>query len=414
VLARFVAIIPGCLLLFVAIAMISPRLVRPLASMLGRPAQRFGGAAGTLAHGNAMRNPGRTAVTAAALMIGIALVTFVTVLGQGIRSSTTGTLESQIRANYVVYAQDGYSPIDPAASRAVGGAAGVKLTSSVAQNEGRAFGQPVTVNGIDAATIGRLYRFDWKAGSDDALARLDGNGAIVDSAFATSHHLAVGSRFAVTPPKAGALELTVRGIDNPPKFNALGLGEVSVPAGTFARTFAARENRLTFVQADGAGAKQALERTVAAYPDVKVSSRSEFAKDQISWVSNLLAILYVLLGLAVVVSLFGIINTLVLSVFERTRELGMLRAIGMSRRQVRRMIRHESVITALLGASFGIPLGVLLALLVGAAIKYAAFTVPWGTLVVFVLAAIIAGIVAAIFPARRAARLNVLAALQYE
>jgi putative ABC transport system permease protein len=122
----------------------------------------------------------------------------------------------------------------------------------------------------------------------------------------------------------------------------------------------------------------------------------------------------VLLSLSIVVSLLGIVNTLVLTVFERTRELGMLRAVGMSRRQVRRMIRHESVVTALLGAVFGIPLGVVLALMVGAAIKYAAFTVPVGTLVVYVIAAIGVGIVAAILPARRAGRLNVLQALQYE
>jgi putative ABC transport system permease protein len=292
----------------------------------------------------------------------------------------------------------------------------VKLTSSVAQNEGRAFGQPVTVNGIEAATIGRLYRFDWKAGSDNALARLDGDGAIVDSTFATRHHLGIGRRFAVTPPKGGALELTVRGIDNPLKFNALGLGEVSVPAGTFARTFAARENRLTFVQADGAGAKQALKRALAGYPDVKVSSRSQFAKDQISWVSNLLSILYVLLGLAVVVSLFGIINTLVLSVFERTRELGMLRAIGMSRRQVRRMILHESIITSLIGATMGIAMGLFLSILVTTALagEGLRFALPVGSLVAFVIVAIAAGSLAAILPARRAARLDPLTALQYE
>ncbi len=121
-----------------------------------------------------------------------------------------------------------------------------------------------------------------------------------------------------------------------------------------------------------------------------------------------------LLSLSIVVSLFGIVNTLVLTVFERTRELGMLRAVGMSRRQVRRMIRHESVITALLGAAFGIPLGILLALMVGGAIGFAAFTIPWGTLIVFVIAAIIAGLIAAIWPARRAGKLNVLEALSYE
>ena len=121
-----------------------------------------------------------------------------------------------------------------------------------------------------------------------------------------------------------------------------------------------------------------------------------------------------LLSLSILISLFGIVNTLVLTVFERTREIGMLRAVGMTRRQVRNMIRHESIITALLGAALGIPVGIVLALMVGKAISYPAFTIPWLTLVVFVVGAIIAGLFAAIFPARRAGRLNVLEALQYE
>ena len=128
----------------------------------------------------------------------------------------------------------------------------------------------------------------------------------------------------------------------------------------------------------------------------------------------LLQLLYVLLSLSIVISLFGIVNTLVLTVFERTREIGMLRAVGMTRRQVRSMIRHESIITALLGTALGIPVGIVLGLMVGKAIDYPAFTIPWATLIVFIVAAVIAGIVAAIFPARRAARLNVLEALQYE
>src|SRR5205085_5352889 len=177
------------------------------------------------------------------------------------------------------------------------------------------------------------------------------------------------------------------------------------------------QNLYAFVNMQG-GVTPANTRTLNAalnsFPDAKLQTKDQFKHNQEQGLNALLNLLYVLLSLSIIVSLFGIVNTLVLTVFERTRELGMLRAVGMSRRQVRRMIRHESVITALLGAALGIPLGVVAALMVGAAVKYSAFTVPVGTLLVFVLAAIIAGLVAAIFPARRAGRLNVLQALQYE
>jgi putative ABC transport system permease protein len=164
------------------------------------------------------------------------------------------------------------------------------------------------------------------------------------------------------------------------------------------------------------GNTRALEAALASYPDAKVVTAEQFKRDSMTPLNRILNILYVLLGLSVIVSVFGIINTLVLTVFERTRELGMLRAVGMTRRQVRRMIRHESVVTSLIGAALGIAVGIFLSLLATQALSEEGivFAVPYGSLAVFALAAIVVGLIAAILPARRASRLNVLRALQYE
>jgi putative ABC transport system permease protein len=160
---------------------------------------------------------------------------------------------------------------------------------------------------------------------------------------------------------------------------------------------------------------RALNRVLGPFPNAKVQSRQQFVDNQISGLSSVLNILYVLLALSIVVSLFGIVNTLVLSVFERTREIGMLRAVGTSRRQVRRMIRHESVITALIGSVLGIALGIAFgALLAARDSSSIAFVIPVGRLIVFLIASWLVGLLAAIFPARRAAKLNPLQALAYE
>ena len=234
--------------------------------------------------------------------------------------------------------------------------------------------------------------------------------------YAKAQHLHVGATVSVETPTGVTVPFTLRGIFSPPKGGSP-YGDVTISTARFDSLYQNPQNLYTFVNMQGGVTRantRVLDAALAGFPDAKLQTKAQFKTNQLQGLNMLLNLLYVLLSLSIVVSLFGIVNTLVLTVFERTRELGMLRAVGMSRRQVRRMIRHESVITALLGATFGIPLGVVLALMVGVAIKFAAFTVPWGTLVVFVIAAIIAGIVAAIFPARRAARLNVLAALQYE
>jgi putative ABC transport system permease protein len=366
-----------------------------------------------------MRNPGRTAATAAALMIGIALVAFVAVLGHGLRESTTGALHKQVKADYVLVGQDGWSPIDPAVTAAAGKVPGVQVATGLKADQAKSYGDKIDVNGVDGARVGSVLNLDWKKGSDATLTTLGATGAAVTDKFASKHHLSVGDRFTATAASGKRLELTVRGIVKPSRFNALNLGQVTISQATFDSTFANHKDRFGFLAVDGgasAATTRSLERALAVFPDSKVQTEGKFEKDQSGWVNQLLAVFYVLLGWAVIVSLFGIVNTLVLSVMERTRELGMLRAVGMSRRQVRRMIRHESVITALIGAGLGIGVGLFLAAMVTTSLsKYGiTFSIPIGSLVAFVAVAIVAGMAAAILPARRASRLNVLDALQYE
>jgi putative ABC transport system permease protein len=377
------------------------RGVRGLASVVGRPSALIGGASGTLARRNAMRNPGRTAVTASALMIGVALVTAVTVVATGLEDESTGALERRVQATAIVTAADGWSPIDPKVERAVGGRA-----SSVRQDGALVFGHQEGVNGVDPATISRFYRYDFTAGG------LDPAGAVVDDGFAKEHGLRVGSSLPVTAMNGKTLNLTVSGIEKSPVLDVLGFGPITISHAAFDRTFEQRRNRLTFTDGDPAQLEQAL----AAFPNAKVEGKDAFIDGQTAWIGMILAVLWVLLALAVIVSLFGIVNTLVLSTFERMRELATLRALGMNRRQVRRMVRHESVITALIGAVLGISAGLALAAGIVAWLgKYGlTFAVPAGSLLAVAIVAALAGMLAAALPARRASRIDVLRGLAYE
>ena len=383
------------------------RAVRAMASLLGRPAQAIGGAAGGLARRNAMRQPGRTMTTATALTIGVALVTLVTVVAAGLKDTTRGALEQRIGAGHVITGADGWSATEPAVERALARAGDV---TGIRQDRGLAFGDKETVNAIDPATSRGLLAFDWIEGDDGVQSRLGAGGAIVDEGWASEHELGVGDRFTLTSANGTKLDLTVRGVEGSPMLDTMGLGPVTIARAAYDKAF--ENERSLILLSNAADPAKAL----SGMPDTKVRTRAEYVDEQVKGVDELLAIFYVLLALAVIVSLFGIVNTLVLATFERTQELGTLRAVGMSRRQVRRMVRHESVITALIGAVTGMALGLGLAAAVTAAFSEEGleFAVPAGALLAFTIVAIVAGVLAAVLPARRAAKTNVLVALAYE
>jgi putative ABC transport system permease protein len=414
---RIVALVTGVLLMFVAVATIASRVVKPLAFILGAPAARFGGASGRLARQNAVRNPSRTASTAAAVMIGLALITFVAVIGQGFKTSFTSAVDSEFIGDYSLSAGNNGQLLTNQAAKAVAKTPGVEAVSEIRSGDAKVDGKTVMVTGVDG-NVTKVIAVDWASGSDSTPAGLGSDGAFVLKRYADDHSLNLGSPLIVKTPSGRLLNLHVSGIVDPPKGGSP-FGQVSVSTATFDSVFADHDNDLTLLNIRG-GASAAntvrLEQSLAAFPSAVVETRDEFKATRTGDLDQTLKILYALLGLSVIVSLFGVINTLVLSVFERTRELGMLRAIGMTRRQVRRMIRQESIVTALIGATLGIVVGLFLAAMTTAAVaQYGiVFAVPAGTLVVFVGVAILAGMLAAILPARRASKLNILKALQYE
>jgi putative ABC transport system permease protein len=406
----------GALLVFIGVALLSVRLVGPFAWALGWPATKIGGAAGALARDNSRRNPQRTASTASALMIGLALVTLVSILAAGIVSSFRGAVKDIWKnADYAITAQNNFTPIPIAASEAVAKTPGVTAVANVRAGEALAFGNKIALTGVDPPAQ-RMFNLDWTEGSPATLGTLGDDGAFVDEDYAKSHHLDLGSPVPLTFADGSRQLFDVKGVFDPPTGGSP-FGRVTISDAAFDRHVQEPNNLYSFVLMSGgqtAANEAALDQTLKDFPNAKAATRQKFIDNQISGLSSVLNILYVLLALSVVVSLFGIVNTLVLTVFERTREIGMLRAIGMTRRQVRRMIRHESVITALIGAAIGIVLGIILASLLIARVDFIVLSVPVGQLVLFAIAAIFVGIIAAIFPARRASRLNVLEALQYE
>ena len=349
-------------------------------------------------------------------MIGLALVTLVATLAAGITSTFRGAVNDIFTSDYAITAQNNFSPIPTDAAEAAAKAPGVEAIASTRTGEARIFGTMEFVTAVDQ-DADKVLTLEWTEGSQETLATLGADGAFVDDDYAKDHDLRIGSPITVQVPSGEKLQLEGQR-DLRPTGRRLTLRprHVLEPRPSTASTSRRRTStRSSRCGAASRGRTRRRSRTsLKDFPNAKAQTRDEFVDNQISGLNNILNILYVLLALSVIVSLFGIVNTLVLTVFERTRELGMLRAIGMTRRQVRRMIRHESVITALIGGVLGIVLGIVLGALLIARVDFIEFSLPTGQIIVFAIATIVVGILAAIFPARRAAKLDPLEALQYE
>jgi putative ABC transport system permease protein len=410
----------GAIIIFIGVALLSGRLVAPIAYAIGWPLEKLRGVTGRLARENTERNPSRTAVTAAALMIGLALVTFVTVLAAGLRASINDTVDKNFAGDLVLTNKAGFGGLPTEAGRAVARIPGVAAVSPLNASAGDVKGVSGTtaVEGVDPRTFTKVWKPEVKKGPDDVIDTLGPRDAVLVDDFAKSHSYGIGDRISIQTPTAKTIVLTVRGtVDNK--------GDVFDPVtatyGTVRNDFRQRDDAIDLIKvapgADVAAVQARIDKLLqAAFPIVKSQDQKQYKDDIAKQVNQILYLVYALLSLSIIVSLFGIVNTLVLSIHERTRELGMMRAIGTSRRQVRRIVRYESLITALIGGVLGLLIGLLLGALTTIALKDQGFTlqIPILYLIGFLVLAAVAGVLAAIPPARRASRLDVLEALAYE
>ncbi|GEK00494.1 ABC transporter permease [Streptomyces sp. 1-11] len=401
----------GAVLLIIGVFILTPLLSRPLIAAVA-PVLRLFGVSGKLARQNSVRNPRRTAATASALMIGLTLITGMTVMAGSLQTSIDRMAGSAIRADYVV-SMAGRGPLSPDVARRLAGADGVTASSPLRNGASRIGGETEYLTGVDGAAIGRLT--DLKV--DDGSFTVGGSRIVVDKDRAAEHGWRVGSRLTAHFEDGAARGLTVAGIyEGNDMFNGIMLdNKVLTPH------LADPADMRVMVKTEGGasdGTKNRLEKALGSNPAILVQDKKDISNDIAKTFTLILNMVYGLLGMAVIVAVLGVINTLAMSVFERSQEIGMLRAIGLDRRSVKRMVRLESLVISLFGGVLGIGLGVFFGWaageLLGTKMPTYELVLPWGRMALFLLLAGVVGVLAALWPARRAARLNMLAAIKAE
>jgi putative ABC transport system permease protein len=410
---RLVNVASGAVVVFFGVAVLSPLIARPLARVIGWPFARAFRLPGNLARENAMRNPRRTASTAAALMIGLALVSFVSIFAASIKASTTEILEESVTADYILF-NDNFQPFSPEAAERLAEQPQLAAVAGMRFGPWKLDGAGKSLAGIDPVAYQQVVRTEVTDGSLDDLAS---GGLAVKDTVAESSGWTVGENVAMEFPRTGVEQVPVKAIYEDNSLN----GDFLLGLTTYERAYADQADSQILVKAAPgvapADSRAAIDQVMTDFPNVTVRDQAEFREEQARQIDQIINLFYSLLGLAILIALFGIVNTLGLSIFERIRELGLLRAVGATRRQLRSMIRWEAVIIAVLGAVLGLAVGVFFGWTIVRALAsqgITEFTVPAGQLVSFVLAAAIAGILAAVLPGRRAAKIDVLRAITTE
>jgi putative ABC transport system permease protein len=411
----------GALLLFIGLAILSVLFARPLAAFVGRPLAMAFGEPAYLGRENAMRSPRRTATTASALMIGVALVAFVTIVASSIKASANAVIDRDLHADYVIqpssmsggFQQTGVSP---GIADALAHDLSIGEVSEIRQGQFGLHGVGKTLFGIDPFTLPHMLSFD--DASVRSLSSLNDVGVLVRRRVAEDEGWRVGDNLPMQYQRVGTVQTPIQGF-----FDSDGLNgaDYLITIGEYDNRYVQHMDAQVFVKgspgATPAEIRTAIDEALAEYPNVKALDRSQYADAQARQIDSLLVFVQALLGLSVIIALFGIANTLGMSILERRRELGLLRAVGMTRGQLRAMVRWEAVIIGVIGALLGLAVGTFFGWALVRALREQGFTefaVPFARLLVYVVLGAIAGVVAAILPARRAARLNVLEAIATE